>query len=210
MIGELRRRPECRWLCGLVLLVCMSGCSDALIYGERTSFNLAISVNDNAALPLSVNAGLQRIVVNFAPPLGGDATSGNATSARGEAVSSISGFDLGYDEAAGSPLDGTLTIRTKFASGEAAVTASGKPAAVAAIVNVRGAPISRGMTSARIASWLHPNGKLDPERRDALQAWMQADKVDPRLNTMPWRQLLTEDVGFEADRARVIARLIDH
>src|SRR4051794_29472119 len=92
----------------VAILLLLGGCTDALIYGERTSFNLAISINDDPAIPMSVNAGLHRTVVTYAPPLGGNVQRRDGTViAAGESVAAISKFDLAYEEGK-TPLAGKL------------------------------------------------------------------------------------------------------
>ncbi|MCB0833150.1 MAG: hypothetical protein KDC45_06785 [Bacteroidetes bacterium] len=101
------------------------GCTQNLVFGERTGFNLGISVNDEAAVPLEVNAGLKRSVVGLIPPKRERVDEdGNAT-ADDEAVSLLSGFDLKYDSNDTNALAGTLVIQTRIASGIAAINLAG-------------------------------------------------------------------------------------
>lgn len=102
------------------------GCSDTLFYGESTEFNLAIHVNDNPQQPLEVNMGLKRHVGQVTPPV---ATSENesGTAAVGEAVSTLSGFRLRYEENTANVLLGDLYIRTQFATGGAAAELAKNP-----------------------------------------------------------------------------------
>jgi hypothetical protein len=103
-----------------------AGCSDTLFYGESTEFNLAIHVNDNPQQPLEVNMGLKRHVGQVTPPV---ATSQNesGTAAVGEAVSTLSGFRLRYQETDTNPLRNDLYIRTQFATGAAAAELAKNP-----------------------------------------------------------------------------------
>jgi hypothetical protein len=103
-----------------------AGCSDTLFYGESTEFNLAIHVNDNPQQPLEVNMGLKRHVGQVTPPV---ATSENdsGTAAVGEAVSTLSGFRLRYQETDTNPLSNDLCIRTQFATGAAAAELAKNP-----------------------------------------------------------------------------------
>ena len=97
-----------------------AGCTNTLFYGESTEFDLAIHLNDNPQQPLEVNIGLKRHVGQVTPPV---ATSQNesGTAAVGEAVSTLSGFRLRYQEdPTGGPLNNDLYIRTQFATGAAA------------------------------------------------------------------------------------------
>ncbi|HET6160388.1 MAG TPA: hypothetical protein VFE34_18735 [Dongiaceae bacterium] len=110
----------------------VAGCQDTLIYGESTSFNLAIHVNDNPQTPLEVNAGLKRYVGEMAPPVATKKDDAGKTKADGEAVSSFSGFALTYDREG---IFGDLFIRTQFASGQPARELAKKPAAAAEVVH---------------------------------------------------------------------------
>ena len=109
-----------------VVATVSAGCSDTLFYGESTEFNLAIHVNDNPQQPLEVNMGLKRHVGQVTPPV---ATSENegGTAAVGEAVSTLSGFRLRYEENTANVLLGDLYIRTQFATGGAAAELARNP-----------------------------------------------------------------------------------
>src|SRR5258708_28609 len=139
------------WALLLIPSLWLTGCADALIYGERTSFNLGIGVHEDAALPLNVNIGFRRGVVNSAPPLGGDVTEGKTPVARGEPVSSTSSFNLTDNGRETNPFGGTLRIKTLFASGEAAVTIASKPGAVAFILS---GAYSNAPTAVRMKAFL--------------------------------------------------------
>lgn len=179
-------------LCGL------AGCGDALIYGERSSFNLAIGVNDNAALPLSVNAGLDRTVVNFAPPLGGDVVSGGGGIARGEAVSSISNFDLRDKDRATNALGGTLTVKTQFASGEAAVIIATKHPALAAAI-MKGQFVKDTPTQVKLEKYLG-----QPRDLGRVGAFRVCNEHrNPTLKNEAVGRLLHVDT-FEAARANIV------
>lgn len=105
-----------------------AGCSDTLFYGESTEFNFALHFNDNPQQPLEVNIGLKRHVGQVTPPVATEQNeSGKA--AVGEAVSTLSGFRLRYQEQAGSasPLNNDLYIRTQFATGAAAAELAKNP-----------------------------------------------------------------------------------
>lgn len=149
----------------LVLLISVFGlaaCQPALIYGERTSFNVAaVQLNDNVGEPVRINFGFFRSVATVAPPRdGGDKSScqgpkddgmpgsqagcmkgGETTVAGGDAVSVFSNFNLKQTDQ--TPSTGTLPltdlrIRSRFASGKAAVNIAGSPETVRSILSVRG------------------------------------------------------------------------
>jgi hypothetical protein len=121
-----------RWLAMLAMSGVLASCGDALIYGEGTKFNLEIGVNSNPAEPVMINAGLQRIVVNYAPPAYGTDPVNGVQIPNGEAVSSMSNFLLTDNRTAANPLGGTLEIITQFASGQAARSVAGSAAAAVA------------------------------------------------------------------------------
>ncbi|WP_299410715.1 hypothetical protein [uncultured Roseobacter sp.] len=104
-------------ICLLALGVLLMGCSnDALVYGERSGFNLAIRSDTAESAPVEVNAGLQRRVVSFVPPSNRD-SEGNA---RGEGVTMISRFDLRRTPGQSGLFGDEVRIRTSFLSGRAA------------------------------------------------------------------------------------------
>ena len=179
------------------ILAALSGCSDALIYSESSSFNLAIGVNDSAALPISVNAGLKRSVVNIAPPLGGDVTNGSTVIPQGEAVSSVSSFVLTDSDRGTNPLAGTLKIKTQFASGNAAVTISGKPALTEFIL--KGRFIKDSPTKAKLNEWL--GNPRDLGRVAALEACN--DQRNPAIKGASLGILLNSE-GNEAQRTNIV------
>ncbi|CUH99169.1 hypothetical protein [Leisingera aquaemixtae] len=103
----------CVFFVGLCLMACSN---DALVYGERTGFNLAIRSDTAESAPVEVNAGIQRRVVSFVPPTKRD-SEGNA---KGEGVTMISRFDLRRSPGQSGPFSDTVRIRTSFLSGRAA------------------------------------------------------------------------------------------
>lgn len=119
----------------LAPILALGGCSDALIYGERTSFSLAaIHINDSAGEPASIQSGFRQSVMTMAPPTEG-LMKGRA---QGDAVSMLSGFELEYGttgaDIATEVFSGTLTIQTQFASGLAAIKVAAKPEAALALM----------------------------------------------------------------------------
>lgn len=110
-------------LSGISVLVCvLSGCADqdrALVYGERSGVNLALRSDPAKALPVEVNAGVQRRVTTLVPATSRDPNTRRPT---GEAVSLISSFDLDYTPPAeqSSLFGGRTKIATVFSTGDAA------------------------------------------------------------------------------------------
>lgn len=119
-----RIRPERRpaWL-ALLAILAVAGCADRAIYAERSGANLKIAVSADETTPVEVNVGLQRHVAMSVPSLSEDAD-GNA---KGEAGSMVSGFDYVNSDkvlASETNLDVDVSIRTSFASGNAATLIS--------------------------------------------------------------------------------------
>lgn len=163
----MRFRASFPSLAAALLPLMAVACSDAMVYGERTSFDLAIGVNEAIALPVSVNAGFHRTAAGLIPPRGGAGEDAGGTAApEGEAVSMISGFRLEHEDDPAAALGGKLTIKTQFASGAAAIDVSKEP-----------------RIAARIAQ-LQPLGAVDPEvsqrQRKAAELLrrMKAEKPD--------------------------------
>lgn len=183
---------------GLMLL--LTGCSDALIYGERTAFNLAIRVNDDPATPVNVNAGLQRTVVSLAPPLGGQIKDGDRTSPAGESVSAISRFDLRYDQSTAAVMAGRLTVKTQFLSGQAAVTATANPQTAARVVQLVTA--GRFIANSPTKDWLE--GFLgDPMIAERARALLACSGKIPRLSGFAIPDIQS-DLTTEEDRQLII------
>lgn len=106
---------SCIWF-ALVLL--LAGCTSSLVFFERSSLKLGVSVGEDPTTPVEVTVGLKRTVVSRVPPT----QDGEDGSAAGDAASLLADFDLAYDQS-GEPmlaLTGNLRIDTLFASGEAA------------------------------------------------------------------------------------------
>lgn len=104
-----------------------AGCNNTLFYGEKTAFSMAIHLNDNPQTPVEVNMGLKRHVGEVAPPVATQEEAGKNVPV-GEAVSSLSGFRLRYEENPNNILLGDLYIRTQFATGIAATILAENPA----------------------------------------------------------------------------------
>ena len=151
-----------------------AACTDSLVFSEYSGFNLGISVNDEPSTPLQVNAGLERTVLAFAPPVGDADTAGNV---RGDAVSLFSGFRLDDDHAApnSSAFGGTLRIRSQFASGMAARNIAQNPSAAAKVVGVK-LTFGPDDNSALLRKFIE-----NPDNRAKLRQWMADNGV--RTNT---------------------------
>jgi hypothetical protein len=125
----------------------LMGCADGLMYGERTSFDLAsVRLNDDPSEPVSVKLGFNRSVAMAAPAIGGKIENDPSTEGirrvtpDGEAVSHFSSFTLGSAAPFANPTsanqDALLDVQTRFASGQAAIEIAGNPEVVAAIMGI--------------------------------------------------------------------------
>ncbi len=100
----------------------VSNCTDiqdrALVYGERSGVNIALRSDPAKALPLEVNAGVQRRVTTLVPPK----ERNDNRRPTDEAVSLVSTFDLTYNNAniEEGLFGGTTRIASIFTSGSAA------------------------------------------------------------------------------------------
>lgn len=107
-----------------------SGCQRALVYGDRTGFNLAVRTDPAKADVLGVNAGLQRQVVGFVPPQARN-SEGRANS---EAVNMISRTDIRRTRAQdGNAFNDNIRIHSAFISGAASTEAKENPGLVSAV-----------------------------------------------------------------------------
>lgn len=108
--------------CAIASVFALVGCADqdrALVYGERSGVNIALRSDPAKALPLEVNAGVQRRVTTLVPATSRDPNTRRPT---GEAVSLVSSFDLNYTPPAeqSSLFGGRTKIATIFTTGDAA------------------------------------------------------------------------------------------
>ena len=98
-----------------VLSLPLSGCGNALIYGEGTNFSLTtLRLNDDAATPVRIVSGLDRTVAAVVPRRNHD----------GDAVNMSALFDLEHKQDSKtfpSVFGDTLKITSEFASGAAAI-----------------------------------------------------------------------------------------
>ncbi|HBT02530.1 MAG TPA: hypothetical protein DEB47_22385 [Citreicella sp.] len=123
------------------LLFGLGACSDGLVYGERSGFNLAIRSDPAASAPIEVNSGLQRRVVVSIPPSGQDAAGRPA----GEGVNMFSRFDVRRVAGDGdTDLGGKVRISTSFVSGSAAKAIAAKPEIVGEVIK---APVFTAVTA---------------------------------------------------------------
>ena len=211
----------------LVLMVTATGlaaCQPALIYGERTSFNLAaVQVNDNVSEPVRINFGLLRSVATAAPPRGGmagerpttpvDPKSDKKTdgTANGEAVSVLSNFHL-EDSGAGSSLplvSDELTIRTRFASGEAAISVADKPGAVRAILGVGTVgPVSPEIRARQKKLVDCVRKIVDPKQLEVIAKELGVESTDnPQADNFEIRNRIGEKRPPELDRLESILKI---
>lgn len=60
----------------------------------------------------------------------------------------------------------------------------------------------------RLDEWLHPNGKLSIEHRDALLAWLKTQTVEPTVPKTPFSEILLNKPGYEAVRQAAVKDLV--
>jgi hypothetical protein len=192
------------------------GCTNTLFYGESTEFNLAIHLNDNPQQPLELNMGLKRHAGQVTPPI---ATEQNeaGTAAVGEAVTTLSGFRLRYQDDSNSisPLSNDLYIRTQFATGAAAAELAKNPIEAVKVMRAdfeRPADFPSPASQARHDRIVGAIKALDDATATAMachppihnsQTRMLADKSDPlcesRRDPAFARKFLVQ-ASFEDDR----------
>jgi hypothetical protein len=194
------------------------GCTDTLYYGERSSFKLAIHVNDNPVTPLQVNAGVKRTVVAIAPPRGTRTQQGQQRP-DGESVNLFSGFDLQYDapQSWASPFSGTVTIKAQFASGAAASIIARNPDAVDEVVDVAGVrkilELEKTATALVVRCVTDARGNVDGPKLAAVTTGVfrpaDAARYVARFAGRPASELRTElEAGLSRTAApRMAARL---
>jgi len=158
----------------LLVLMLAPGCTNTLMFGEQTSFDLAIHVNNDPVEPVKVNAGLKRHVVAVVPPRQVERGE-DSTVAADEAVNLFSGFKLKHEDTSVlNPFAGKLTIRTQFASGAAALEVASDPSTVRKIVDVQHITFTRDEDfaaperQARINELLDKVGDLQADRAISL------------------------------------------
>jgi len=142
--------PTMRSIAFLAMLL-VTGCADGLVYGERTSFDLAsVRVNDDPSEPVSIKLGFDRDVALVAPPIGGKVEDDGRTTAEGEAVSQFSTFTMKSTAPFVNPTGNAdlLAVQTRFASGNAALAIAGKPPVVAAFLGLTGNLVDRSTLAA--------------------------------------------------------------
>ncbi len=89
-----------------------------MVYGERSGVNIALRSDPAKALPVEVNAGIQRRVTTLVPTI----SRNQNKRPNDEAVSLVSTFDLTYDNADASKglFGDRMRIASIFAPGSAA------------------------------------------------------------------------------------------
>ena len=115
-MGTKHRPRSIVLVCVGALSLPLSGCSNALIYGEGTNFSLTtLRLNDDAATPVRIVSGLDRTVAAVVPRRNHDG--------GGDAVNMSALFDLKHEKLHGflGVFSDTLKITSEFAAGAAAI-----------------------------------------------------------------------------------------
>jgi hypothetical protein len=86
-----------------------------------------------------------------------------------------------------------------------------------AIDQLRTGNISKSSSTQRIIKWLYPNGqkdakgnliKPDNDKLKKIENWMDNDKTDPVLGSVPWEDFVEKDLpNYESDRQRALTEL---
>ena len=173
----------------IILPATLQGCSNTLVYGEQSGFNLGVKVDPKKSSPLKVNAGLERTVITNSPPKESD-----DGKAKGEAASMFSNFDLQYEKDT-NPLQGKLTIQTRFASGNAALAIADKPSLVKKVVKKRSDPYVSTESTRRIAAWVR--GANRATNLPKLRGWVNTE--------LPGTSLLDFRTLKEYEQQRLVA-----
>lgn len=206
----MRNKPLAPLAPILVLAVCLLGaCEKTLVYGERSGFNLALRSDAAAAVPIEVNAGLQRRVVGLIPGAG-EVEDGRPS---GEAVNMVSRFDIDYADSENDLFGGRLKVSSAFASGGAATAVAGNVKVVEAIVGPLGFrvaddPLAR---EANLALTNHIAADLDDGADNRTAYLALAKALDLRLADGPTptaRAVKTIDDPANARGNIEIARLL--
>lgn len=119
----------------MLLGLLLSACGERLVMIERTGFNLGIAINQDPSTPISANAGLDRKIMGIIPAREQRTVADGVTEPFGEAVNLISGFDLRYQDTQ-NLIGGELSIKSQFASGQAAKQLAENPSAANAVMDV--------------------------------------------------------------------------
>jgi len=188
--------PVTRWG-PLVAMMVVTGCADGLVYGERTSFNLAsVRLNDDPSEPVAIKLGFDRDVVLVAPPVGGEVVTyddlgGRRITARGEAVSQFSTFTLKsaapFVRRPDDEPDALLAVQTRFATGAAATAIASEPDVVAALLGLA-VPSAEEQVADAVS-------QLEPDQQDSLCALAAKDFDDL---TAPELEEARELTGFQS------------
>ena len=110
-------------------------CERTMVFGESTGLNIGVSVDAAKGTPVEVNTGFKRQVVGIVPS--SQNRQGDRT--KGEATSMISRFEIGHQGGADTnEFNNKVTIRSAFASGEAAVNVIGNDKATEIVNSILG------------------------------------------------------------------------
>jgi hypothetical protein len=216
----------------LVAMLLVGGCADGLVYGERTSFNLAsVRLNDDPAEPVVIKLGFHRDVVLVAPPLGGEVVEkmhgqtydrtasgevvekvvedGQTYDASGEAVSQFSTFKLmgaapflKPDE----PAD-LLAVRSRFASGHAALAIAGDPKIVGVVLGFRPIPLRGDEADALVKRLSECVNSMDQQQLHGLAAELGIALTNAELGS---DQLAKRRITDFVDREEDIDKLREY
>lgn len=205
-----------RFLHPLLAAMLVAGCADGLVYGERTSFDLAsVRLNDDPSEPVSVKLGFNRSVAMAAPAIGGRVedverkANGNEirrVTPEGESVSHFSSFTLKsvppFVRSTSGEQEALLDVQTRFASGQAAIAIADNPQVVAALMGLRPLPLRDQETAALVQSLSACVNAMDRRQLDDLADGLGITLTSAELgNDQEAKRRITEFIDQEEDAA---------
>ena len=187
--------------------VSLAGCSDTLVFMERTSVSIAsVNLNENAGEPLELNFGLRRSIVTFAPPVGGVEILERELVPEGDAVSMLSGFQLAYYRPDDESISADLSIATQFVSGRAASSLAMSPKATGELLDVEFlVPVDDELQKRRVEAYqfLGEDVTSDQQAIDALAVAIGEESGQGARDSVRTRILNANEREFKAISQRM-------
>ncbi|WP_083100583.1 hypothetical protein [Pseudophaeobacter leonis] len=106
----------------ILMLLSIAGCSESLVFTEKTGFNAAVNIDAAQGSPIETNLGLTRRVAGLVPPIRKDKY-GNSD---GEAANLVGGFQVVQDPDDNNVFNTTVRVASGYATGPAALALIGE------------------------------------------------------------------------------------
>ena len=151
-----------------VILLLVSGCTNALYFYETEKVSLTIEARPDSSQPVQGNLGIKQRVALVSP---GKGRSG------GDALSAISSFNFQIIPESGTIFDPTL-IQTAFITGEAASDLNDEQAANAAEAITLESGYIKDDAGEILRNFWKPNGSINNENEKKLKQWMKDNSYD--------------------------------